>query len=86
LVEKCFSNKLESFECVPVTVISEMWLQVSRLALWFAWPPMQWVPGGLFPGVKWPGCESEHSPPSSAEVKNGGTTPTIPHIPSWHGT
>jgi hypothetical protein len=22
-----------------------------------------------FPGVKWPGCEADHSPPSSAEVK-----------------
>jgi hypothetical protein len=26
--------------------------------------------GGSFPGVKQPGCEADHSPPSNAEVKN----------------
>jgi hypothetical protein len=26
--------------------------------------------GDSFPGVKWPGREAHHSPPSSAEVKN----------------
>jgi hypothetical protein len=29
----------------------------------------QWVPGALFPGVKQLGCEADHSPPTSAEVK-----------------
>jgi hypothetical protein len=33
-------------------------------------PPIQWVPGALSLGVKWPGREVDHSPPSSAEVKN----------------
>ena len=28
------------------------------------------VTGDLFPGVKRPGCEVNHSPPSSVEVKN----------------
>jgi hypothetical protein len=32
-------------------------------------PPVQWVPGALSLGVKRPGCEADHSPPSSAEVK-----------------
>jgi hypothetical protein len=32
-------------------------------------PPIQWVPGALSFGVKRPGCEANHSPPSSAEVK-----------------
>jgi hypothetical protein len=32
-------------------------------------PPIQWVPGALSLGVKWPGREADHSPPSSAEVK-----------------
>jgi hypothetical protein len=31
--------------------------------------PIQWVPGALSLGVKWPGREADHSPPSSAEVK-----------------
>jgi hypothetical protein len=33
-------------------------------------PPIQWVPGALPLGVKRPGRETDHSPPSSAEVKN----------------
>jgi hypothetical protein len=33
-------------------------------------PPMQWVLGAISPGVKRPGREANHSPPTSAEVKN----------------
>jgi hypothetical protein len=34
-------------------------------------PPVQWVPGGPFPrGKARLGCDADHSPPSSAEVKN----------------
>jgi hypothetical protein len=33
-------------------------------------PPIQWVPGALSLGVKRAGREADHSPPSSAEVKN----------------
>jgi hypothetical protein len=36
--------------------------------------------GGLFPGVEWPECKADHSPPSSAEVKNGGAIPPLPHM------
>jgi hypothetical protein len=32
------------------------------------WPPIQWVPGALFPWVKRPRREADHSPPTSAEV------------------
>jgi hypothetical protein len=31
--------------------------------------PTQWVPGDLSLGVGWPGRETDHSPPSSSEVK-----------------
>jgi len=31
--------------------------------------PIQWVTGVLSLEVKWPGREADHSPPSSAEVK-----------------
>jgi hypothetical protein len=34
-------------------------------------PPIQWVTGSLSLGVKWPGHEVNHSPPSNAEVKEG---------------
>jgi len=30
----------------------------------------QWVLGAHSPGVKWPGHETNHSPPSTAEVKD----------------
>jgi hypothetical protein len=42
---------------------------VSRLALGPTQPPIQWVPETLSLGVKWSGHEAEHSPPSSAKVK-----------------
>jgi hypothetical protein len=41
----------------------------SRPALGFTQPPIKWVPGGSFPGVKRQGPEDDHSPPTSAEVK-----------------
>jgi hypothetical protein len=41
----------------------------SRMALGPTQPPIQLVPGALSLGVKRPGCEADHSPPSSAEVK-----------------
>jgi hypothetical protein len=41
----------------------------SRTALGPTQPPIQWVPGALSLGVKRSGREADHSPPSSAEVK-----------------
>jgi hypothetical protein len=43
---------------------------VSRPALGPIKPPIHWVPGALSVGVKRPGREGDHSPPSSTEVKN----------------
>jgi len=40
----------------------------SRTALKLIQPPIQWVPETLSLGVKRPGREAAHSPPSSAEV------------------
>jgi hypothetical protein len=41
----------------------------SRTALGPAQPPIQWVPGALSLGIQRSGREADHSPPSSAEVK-----------------
>jgi hypothetical protein len=41
----------------------------SRTALGPTQPPIQWVPGALSLVLKRPGREADHSPPSSAEVK-----------------
>jgi hypothetical protein len=44
---------------------------VSRPALGPTQLPVQWVPGGPFPGGKSAaGGDADHSPPSSAEVEN----------------
>jgi hypothetical protein len=43
---------------------------VSRTALGPTQPPNQWVKGALSLGVKRPGREAHHLPPSSAEAKN----------------
>jgi hypothetical protein len=40
--------------------------------------PVKWVLGTLSPGVKQPAPEADRSPPSSAEVKNGGATTQLP--------
>jgi hypothetical protein len=40
---------------------------------------------GCFPRSKVAGGEADHSPPSSAEVKNGGAMPPFPHMSSWCG-
>jgi hypothetical protein len=40
---------------------------------------IQWVPGALFLEVKRPEREADYSSPSSAEIKNGGAMPPLPH-------
>jgi hypothetical protein len=45
-------------------------LSMSRLVLGPTQPPIQWVPQAFSPGVKRTGHEADHSPPTSAEVKN----------------
>jgi hypothetical protein len=54
---------------VRVTVGSRIFSTSSRPAQGPTQPPIQWVPGALFPGVKRLGCEADHSPPASAKVK-----------------
>jgi hypothetical protein len=51
----------------------------TRPALGLIEPPIQWVPRALSLEVKRPGCEDDHSTPSSAEVKNlCGAIPPLP--------
>jgi hypothetical protein len=42
------------------------------------------IPESLSLGIKRPEREGDHSPPSSAEVKNGGAKPPLLHMSSWH--
>jgi hypothetical protein len=46
-------------------------------------PSIKWVPRALTLGVKWPGREADHSPPSSAEVKNAWSYTSTPNTLSW---
>jgi hypothetical protein len=52
------------------------------------WGPSSFLRNGCWwrfpPGVKQLGCEADHSPPSSAEVKNGGAIPPTPHMSSLY--
>jgi hypothetical protein len=45
---------------------------VSRPALWLSQPTMR------------QGRKADHSPLSSAEVRNGGAMPSLLHMSSWH--
>jgi hypothetical protein len=50
---------------------------MSRLALGPTYP-IQWLPGALSLVVKQPGRETDHSPPSNAEVKNAWNDTSTP--------
>jgi hypothetical protein len=54
---------------VPLGSKNFLFSRLSRPALRSTQPPIQWVPGALSLGVKRPGLEVDHSPPTSAEVK-----------------
>jgi hypothetical protein len=40
--------------------------------------------GGDFRGLKRPGSEADHSPPSSTKVKNGGAVTPLPRVSLWY--
>jgi hypothetical protein len=44
-------------------------LEFDRPTLGPIQTPIEWALAALSPGVKWPGLEADHSPPTSAEVK-----------------
>jgi hypothetical protein len=56
---------------------------MSRLTLGPTQPPIQLIPEALPLGLKRPGREADHPPPSSAEVKNAGAILHLPHTSSW---
>jgi hypothetical protein len=63
---KLLDVELHNCTCVS----SLLFTTVSGTVLGPTQPPIQWVPGALSLRLKRPGREADHSPPSSAEVKN----------------
>jgi hypothetical protein len=55
----------------------------SRPALGPTQPPIQCVPEAVSPVIKRLGREADHSPPSSAEVKNAWSYISTPNTSSW---
>jgi hypothetical protein len=58
---------------------------VTRPTLRPSQSPVRWVAGAVSPGVKRPGLEADHSPPSSAEAKNAWSYTSTPPLSSRHG-
>jgi hypothetical protein len=70
----------------PVGVEIFLFTTPSRTALGPTQPPIQWVSGALSLGVKRQGREADHSPLSSAEVKECVELYLhSPSTPSWRG-
>jgi hypothetical protein len=68
---------------VPVRSRIFFFSKSSRPALGSTQPPIQCVPRAVSSGVKRPGREADHSPPTSAEVKESGSIHPLLHTPSW---
>jgi hypothetical protein len=64
----------------PMGAENFLFTTASRTTLGPTQPPTQWVPGTLSLGVKRPGREADHSPPTSSEVKNAWSYTSTPSI------
>jgi hypothetical protein len=62
-------DDLEVGSSSPIRVKNFIFSMSSRSALGPIQPPIQWLPATISPGVKLPGREADHSPPTSAEFK-----------------
>jgi hypothetical protein len=77
-------GRLKTHAVVEHTLFSD-WVPISQF-LYLLPPPVQWIPGALSLGVKRQGRESDHSPPSSAEVKEWAELYFhSTNTPSWRG-
>jgi hypothetical protein len=57
----------------------------SRLFLGPTQPSVQWIMR-ISLGLMWKGRETDNSPPSNAQIKNGGTILPVPSMSVWHST
>jgi len=61
-------------------VLDNLFDTATRPALGSTQPPIKWISEALSLGVKQPGREADHSPPSSAEVENAWSCTSSPPI------
>jgi hypothetical protein len=79
------AGQLRGRSSSPITVKNFPFSTSSRPALGPIQPPIKWVLGALSPGVKRQRRETDHSLPTSAEVKEMWIYTTIPPYPIPHG-
>jgi hypothetical protein len=60
-------------------------LKIQCVLISFPISSIYWILGAVSQGITRKGREADHTPPSSADVKNVGTTPPLPHTFSWRG-
>jgi hypothetical protein len=79
-----FRNVAQPPYCVFISIF--IFTTAFRTALGPTQPPIQWVPDALSVGLKRPGREADHSPPSTAEVKEWVELYLQSlNMPLWHG-
>jgi len=61
---KVISSGLDNHSLTGLDSTYSGWLQISPNL------PNQWVPGAHSPSVKWPQHAADHTPSSSADIKN----------------
>jgi hypothetical protein len=71
LVQYCISTCQLYLGDISTSVLEISWLHAT-------------TPTGSFPGVRRPWRVVDHTPPSSAKVKNGRDIPSLPHMYSLH--
>jgi hypothetical protein len=84
----CFNQRAKGWTAgvqFPIGARNFFYSTASRPALGPTQTSIQWVPGILSSALKLPGREKDHSPPFSAEVKNGGAIHPLSHMFSWRG-
>jgi hypothetical protein len=82
-IGRAMSYRLEDRSSISGCSKIFLFSTVSRPTLRANKPPIQRVSVVPFPGVKGHEPEAHHSPPSTAEVKNGGPIPPLSQTASW---
>jgi hypothetical protein len=80
------SDKIGPYDDIGNEGIFHFTIAVSKPALGPTQPLTQWVPGALSTGLKRPGRETYHSPPSSTEIKKAWRYTSTPPYITWRGS